>query len=184
MPIGKFLLAGTVAAIAIPASAAVTVIGNSSARTCYLAAKADAFSAGGLRECDTALGEEALSHYDTVATYVNRGILRMRGGNLDKAIADFDAAIATDPNQPEAYLNKGAALLRRDSGWDAAVHLFTAALEKRTQMPAVAYLGRGMAHEQAGNLKAAYRDYQQASAADPDWEQPALELARFTIKRR
>lgn len=184
MPLAKILLVATAAAFAIPASAGISVIGNSSARTCYLAAKADGPSISGLKDCDRALSEEPLSHYDMVATYVNRGILRMRGGNIDKAIADFDAAIATDPNQPEAYLNKGAALLRRDGGWEAAVPLFTAALEKRTQAPAVAYLGRGMAHEMVGNLKAAYGDYHRASVADPKWDQPALELARFTVKRR
>lgn len=184
MPLGKILLAATVAALAMPASAGISVIGNSSARTCYLAAKTDGPSISGLRDCDRALGEEPLSHYDMVATHVNRGILRMRAGNLDRAIADFDTAIASDPDQPESYLNKGAALLKREGGSSAAVPLFTAALEKRTTRPAVAYFGRGMAHERLGNLKAAYLDYQQASAADPDWDQPAIELARFTIRRR
>ena len=67
----------------------------------------------------------------SVATHVNRGILRLRRGLVDEAVADFDRAIALDPEQPEAYLNKGAALIRRQNPAEA-LQLFTVALERNT----------------------------------------------------
>ena len=183
MRLHYFLLA---AAAAIPTASSafpnIQVLGNTLARTCYEAADANRDYMDGLRHCDQAL-QQSLFDNDRVATLVNRGILRMRVGNLDGAVEDFDAAIARDPNQAEAYLNKGWALLRRD-GWDQAVPLFTAALDKQTIRPAVAHLGRGMAYETGGKFKLAYRDYRQASSLAPSWSRPKVELARFQVRSR
>src|SRR5687768_2966411 len=145
-----FLLPAAAIATAATASSNIQVLGNTLARTCYEAADSNRDFMDGLRHCDQAL-QQSLFDNDRVATLVNRGILRMRIGNLDGAIQDFDEAIARDPDQPEAYLNKGWALLRRD-GWNDAVPLFTTALEKRTVRPAVAHFGRGMAYETGGKF--------------------------------
>ena len=183
MTLGKFLLAALAAGVAFPAVAAVTVLGNSSARMCYEAAESDLSARSSLAYCNRALNEEALSAEDMVATHVNRGILLMRGGKVDEAIADFDRAIVLDSNEPEAYLNKGVAFLKREQAPAAALPLFTTAIEKRTRRPELAYYGRGIAHEISGNVKAAYNDYKLASSLAPDWEEPRLELARFRVSR-
>ena len=168
-------------AAATPASASVMVLGNTDARMCFVAADSPMLPAArDIRRCDDALNRESLSAYETVATHVNRGILRLRRGNIDAAISDFDRAIALDPNQPEAYLNKGAALLRRENAVDAA-GLFTIALERNTTRPALAHYGRAIANETLGNVGAAYRDYTAASRLDPQWREPRLELARFRV---
>jgi tetratricopeptide (TPR) repeat protein len=173
-----------VCAAAAPASASVVVLGNSDARMCYEAADSPMAPASrDIRRCDDALLREALSSYEVVATHVNRGILRLRRGLIDEAINDFDRAIALDPNQPEAYLNKGAALLRRENAADAA-GLFTTALERNTSRPAIAHYGRAIANETLGNLNAAYRDYTAASQIAPNWREPRLELARFRVISR
>lgn len=176
--------AAAAAAVASPAAAAVTVLGNSSARLCYEAAEARTMvSAGTLQYCDSALKEEALSQYDRVATFVNRGILRMRSGAIEPAIADFDTAISQDPNQAEAYLDKAMALARQDGDWDGVIGLFNTAIEKRTRRPALAYYGRGYAYEMKGRVKDAYLDYREASRLEPKWRDPQIELARFTVRR-
>lgn len=184
MPILKLFLAAAAAAAAVPAAAGVVVLGSSSARLCYEAA--DSRGTPGFRSlarCDEALAHEALSRRDEVATYVNRGILKLRQNRIDDAIADFDAAIARDPDQAEAYLNKGVASLRREQ-WAQALPLFETALTKQTIRPAIAHYGRAVAHEMGGNLRAAYRDYQEASRLAPEWQDPRTELARFTVVRR
>jgi len=137
-----------------------------------------------LDACNSALTREAITAEDVVATHVNRGVLRMRRGDLAGAVADFDEAVRRDPDQAEAYLNKGAAMIRVPGRADAAVTLFSAAIEKKTKRPAHAFLGRGIAYEELGNLKSARADYRSASVAAPRWEQPRLELARFKVGRQ
>ena len=175
----KLLMAAALAACAAPAAASVMVLGSSDARLCYEAADSPLHAAGtDIRRCDNALIDGNLSQYEIVATHVNRGILRLRRGGVDEAVADFDEAIALDPNQPEAYLNKGAALLRRQNPSEA-LQLFTVALERETSRPAIAHYGRAIANEQLGNVREAYNDYQAASQLAPDWADPRTELAAF-----
>jgi tetratricopeptide (TPR) repeat protein len=171
-------------AAAAPASAAVVVLGNSDARLCYEAADSAMMPVNrDVRRCDEALLRETLTNYEMVATHVNRGILHLRRGAVEAAITDFDQAIAMDPHQPEAYLNKGAALLRRENAAEA-MNLFTMALERNTTRPALAHYGRGIANETLGNLSAAYRDYSAASRIAPDWNEPRVELTRFRVISR
>lgn len=177
-----FLFAAAALLVATPAIGAVSVIGNSAARSCYLAAEMrGAPTMDVLRFCDDALRQEALGEDDLVATLVNRGILNARLGNLDKAISDYDAALSRDPDEPEAYLNKGFALLHLSETGEDAKALFDSAIEKKTRRPELAYYGRGVANELSGEVRAAYRDYRQASQLDPKWRQPKMELARFRV---
>ena len=88
-----------------------------------------------------------------------------------------------DPNQPESYLNKGAALLRRENAAEA-MSLFTMALDRNTTRPALAHYGRGIANETLGNISAAYRDYTAASQMAPNWNEPRVELTRFRVINR
>lgn len=166
--------------IASPASAAVTVIGNSLARTCYEAARSMAKPASAIGHCDAALAGDPLTREDQIATLVNRGILRATRGDVAGAIRDYDAALAIDPRQAEASLNKGFAYLRND---DAAGSLpfFEASVANGPEEPAIAYYGRGTAHELLGDLRAAYADYVRARDLQPKWDVPQRELARFSI---
>ena len=176
-------LAAAASLAAVPAAAGVFAVGNSDARICYEAAESPT---GGTRaaldRCDAALKVANLSLYDTVATHVNRGILKFKRGDFEQAIADYDEALRLDPDQPEAYLNKGAALLRMPGGHVQALPLFETALRKGTERPAIAHFGRGIAHEMSGDLRSAYRDYREAVRLDPRWDEPRAELARFQLR--
>ena len=98
---GKFLAAALLAAFPLPASASVIVVGSSSARLCYEAADSAAMpSRRDLTLCDAAFAEPSISHSDTVATYVNRGIVKLRRGAVTR-YRRFDSAIAIDPRQPD-----------------------------------------------------------------------------------
>jgi tetratricopeptide (TPR) repeat protein len=109
--------------------------------------------------------------------------LRLRRGDVDPAIADFDMAMELDPRQPEAYLNKGAALIRIDNPAEA-LRLFTVALDYDTRRPELAHFGRAIANEELGNVREAYDDYRRASELDPDWAEPQTELRRFRVVAR
>jgi tetratricopeptide (TPR) repeat protein len=178
----NFLFAAAALLAATPATAAVTVIGNTGARSCFEAAEARSRpSQSTILTCDDALKEEGLTHADMVATLVNRGILKARLGNLDGAIRDYDSALRHDPDEPEAYLNKGFALLHLSESPQQAKPMFDSAIEKKTRRPELAYYGRAVAHELTGEVRAAYQDYRQASRLAPKWRDPKADLARFRV---
>ena len=180
----KLMMGAALAVCAVPASASVMVVGSSNARLCYEAADSPLMpQLRDMQRCNEALNAGALSTYETVATHVNRGILRLRRGMIDEAIADFDEAMAIDPNQPESYLNKGAALIQRQNPSEAA-QLFTVALQHNTQRPAVAHYGRAVANEALGNVREAYADYRAASELAPEWAAPRQDLQRFRVVQR
>jgi tetratricopeptide (TPR) repeat protein len=181
MSVRAVLISAAALLIAAPAAAGVTVVGGSLAQSCYRAAESQvAPSLEDFDVCDRAFAE-GLNRRDTVATHVNRGILRLRRGDADGAIRDFDRATALDPREAEAYLNRGVALLRHDRAAEALPN-FDAAIARRTRRPAYAFFGRAGAYEELGNIRAAYADYRRASELDPHWAPPRLELARFRIR--
>ena len=184
MAIRHLALGALLAGVPAAASASVFVIGSTSASLCYQAADSHRDpTREDYEHCNRALTEDALSPQDTVSTHVNRGILRLRRGDPDGAIADFDRAIALDASQPEAYLNKGSVLMRRQD-YRSAMTLFTAALDRNTSRPELALYGRGVAHETLGNIPDAYADYSRASQLAPGWDQPRIELQRFRVVNR
>jgi len=177
-----FLFAAAALLVSAPALGAVSVVGNSAARSCYLAAETrGAPTLEVLRFCNDALRQDMLGEDERVATLVNRGILKARLGDLDGALSDYDDALVRDPEQAEAYLNKGFALISLSDRGEQAKPLFDSALAKKTRRPELAYYGRGVAHELSGEVRAAYQDYRQASRIDPKWRQPKAELARFRV---
>jgi tetratricopeptide (TPR) repeat protein len=180
----RYLIAAFVAASSLPAIAGVAVVGASSARMCFQAADASSRpTQRDLATCNEAIDEPGISDHDLVASYVNRGIVRLRRDLVELSLRDFDTALQMDPNQPEASLNKGAALMRQDHVREA-LPLFTVALEHHTNRPAMAHFGRAIAYEALGDVQSAYRDYQLASELEPDWAQPRTELQRFRVRTR
>jgi tetratricopeptide (TPR) repeat protein len=176
---GCLLLIGT-----SPAQAGNFSIGSSFAEACYRAAEARDMSLTARETCDQALsGDGAMSAYDRAGTYVTRGILFMHMGRLDRANSDFDRALAIDSRLSEAWLNKGIAQMKAGNS-RAALELAARSIQLRTRRPAIAYYIRGLAHEQTGNLKAAYADLTRARALAPKWQEPAIELTRYQLRSR
>jgi Flp pilus assembly protein TadD len=118
-----------------------------------------------------------------VATHVNRGILRMVKRDFAAAEADFNEAIRLDPREPEAWLNKGILLIKAGRSADAVTPI-DRSLQLRTRRPALAYYARGLANEDRGDVRAAYRDLKQAQAIAPQWREVATELARYQVRTR
>jgi Flp pilus assembly protein TadD len=176
------LAAGAVVFLtAIPASASVQTIGGSYAQSCYFSAENGSTTSTDLDYCNRAFAE-GLSPEDLLATYVNRGIVRMLRNDFAAAGADFQAAIGLNPQHSEPWLNM--AVLHFKQGDSAgAVVMFDKAITLGTTRPEIAYFGRGLAHEDTGNVRAAYFDLQKAAALKPKWSEPAKELARYQVRR-
>lgn len=180
----KILSLAIFAACLSPATAAASevTIGAGFAESCYRAAAAHESGNGPIEACDRALAEQLLGLQDRVATLVNRGILHMVRANPASADADFDAALALDPNQADAWLNKAVLQLRTGKAVDA-LPMVQRAIDLKTRRPALAYFVRAMAHEQGGNIRAAYEDLKRAQALEPGWKDPQIELRRFQVRR-
>jgi len=171
---------------AMPAQAAVTVIGKGQIVDCFQAAAKASRGAlpmmdrnDGLASCSAALADKILAK-DRTATLINRGLIETSAGEADKAIADFDAALVRDANMSEAYIGRGLALLRAER-YEQARADFDRALALGTDNAHIAYFDRGVAQEKAGNIAAAYRDYKQALAIAPDFRPASDELSRFRV---
>lgn len=176
--------AAGIATLVLPISAAqagILTIGQGFARSCYEASEAQAATPANIEACNRAFTEQALDFHDEVATHVNRGILYYLSGSLALANRDYDQALALDPNEPEAWLNKGMAALKvHDSA--AAGPMFEKALALKTERPALAYYGRAIVNEDRGNIRQAYADLQRARELEPRWTLPREELERYVVR--
>jgi tetratricopeptide (TPR) repeat protein len=109
-------------------------------------------------------------------------VLRLVQADYRHAEADFNQAMVLQPNQAEAWLNKGIARYQQGDT-KAAINHFDRALELHTRFPALAYFGRALANEDSGNIKGAYADLQRASQLSPQWDAPRQELTRFQVRK-
>lgn len=177
------LVGATVLGATAANASSITVLGtNADAIACYRAAESDARRPDVLPICSVALREGDLDAQDRLATLVNRGIINFRLENLDAAMADFDAALAMEPDQPDALINKGITLLARGASDGEAMNLIDRGLAGRPQRPWVGYYGRAVAHELAGRDGQAYRDYRRARDLRPGWRPAEQALTRFTVR--
>ena len=168
-----------VAPLTAPASAFVTVVGNSLATACLEHARHDASSSRAIYDCTLAL-DEMLDSHNRAGTLVNRGIIYMNRRAYDLALADFETAIAIEPNLAEGHVNLGSALLARDD-YAGALAAIDRGLALSPNEPARAYYNRGIAHEELGRVREAYRDYRRAAELAPQWDRPRAELTRFRV---
>ena len=164
----------------IPTGVSVISVGGSAAESCYNAAAARDSSPQALAECDSAISRQAMPRRDLVATHVNRGVLRLMREDYRAAEADFDRAMAMQPNQPEAWLNKGIARYQQGDPAGAARH-FSRAIDLNTRFLALAHFGRALANEDQGDIPGAYADLRRAASLNPQWSAPADELKRYRV---
>jgi len=175
------LLALGMTAFAGAAQAQIVVMGKGDAALCYdYTLRGNSGSHSAIETCSDAL-DEPLTEKDRAATLVNRGILHMRKGNQTAASADYDAAIAIQPDLTEAYVNYGASLIRQ-AKYDAALAALNKALEDTDSAtrPEALY-NRAVVMDQTERYNEAYRDAKAALALRPDWK-PALDVIdRYAI---
>lgn len=176
------LVIGATAASA-PALAGSVSIGNSTARDCYEAAVNRSADTNSFYHCNLALEQEAMTTQDRAATLVNRGALYLRGHNYRSAGRDFDAALRSDSNNAEAWLNLAIVNLQQ-GGSTEAMPMIEKSLALNTERQALAYYSRSIANERMGRVRAAYEDLQRAHDLAPGWREPLEDLKRYQVRRR
>ena len=174
------LAAVLAAALALPASASVVVLGGGLAHDCFIAAASGSDSRDARETCTKALDHEGLTAQDRAATLVNRGILFLRSGAAERALRDHDLAIRIRPELAEAHLNRGGALLVLGRDEEARDSLDTS-LRLEPAQPEIAHFNRALARENLGDVRGAYEDLKAALALKPDWELAQREFKRYRV---
>jgi tetratricopeptide (TPR) repeat protein len=159
----------------------VTVFGGGNARRCYEAVKDRALMIKALEVCDIALQQENLSRKNRAATYINRGIVNMRAERHERAMRDYEAGIALQPDMPEAKINLGAMFYYLGRYAEAVAALDEGVKVEDDEARAAAHYNRGLAQEMLGEIEKAYADYRTALALDPKLSQAERQLRRFRV---
>ena len=98
--------------------------------------------------------------------YNLRGIARLELGRYNKAIKDFDRAIALDSGDYRSYYNKGNAYYR-NKNYTAALENYDRALKLSPGEPDI-YINRGNAHLAIENYDKAIGNYEKARSLNDD----------------
>jgi tetratricopeptide (TPR) repeat protein len=175
------LTSGILAVASLPdsANAAITVIGPGPAQLCYDGAENGGDPFDYISYCNQALNT-SLSTHDRAATFINRGVLRLDLREPGAALEDFNAGLAIDGSMGEGYVDRGASLIEMKK-FDQAIESISKGLALSPKRPELAYYDRAVADEGVGDINAAYRDYQQALLAAPDFTLASDELKRFKV---
>ncbi|HEX4158294.1 MAG TPA: hypothetical protein VHY79_07445 [Rhizomicrobium sp.] len=163
--------------------AAVTVLGNGAAHSCFQFAEFGGNTTDAVTTCDFALDQTTLSVKDRAATFVNRGILRARRDDSEGALADYNHGIVLNPALGEAYVDRGAVMivLKR---YDDALTDFDKGISLGANRLEIAYYDRAIVDEALGNIRAAYQDYKKAAEIQPGFRLATEQLARFRVVRK
>lgn len=179
---GLFAAAAFAALFAAPGShAQIITLGSGLGAECYQTIN-NPFASPKRAErlCSRALTEDVLNANGRAATYINRGIARMRQSKAEEALEDFGRAKAINPDMPDLYINEGAVLVHLGR-YDDALTALQKAVETGTDNLHIAYLNLGLAREGLGDVEGAYFDIARARELAPDWKVAEYELARFKL---
>jgi len=94
--------------------------------------------------------------------YGRRGVAYFRKGDLGRAIADYDQAIALDPKYSIAYHNRGYAYSHKGD-LDRAIADYDKAIALNHPVLAYIYRVRAKAYEKKGDMVLANADYDKAT---------------------
>jgi tetratricopeptide (TPR) repeat protein len=165
------------------AFAAVTVLGDGLAHSCFEYAELGGTARDGITTCTIALEQQALPPKDRAATFINRGILKARVDNAPGALDDYNQGLSIDGDLGEGYVDRGATkiVLKR---YDEALDDLDRGISLAANRVQIAYYDRAIVDEALGNIRAAYEDYKKAAEIQPDFTLATEQLARFKIVRK
>ena len=109
-----------------------------------------------------------------LADLLSMGNFRMMLGQVETAVETYSYAIKLQPNDAEAYYNRGVAY--SDKGkLDQAIQDYSKAIELKPNF-VVAYYNRGIAYVKKGDLAQAIQDYNEAIELKPDFAEAYVNL--------
>lgn len=117
----------------------------------------------------------------TSADYSDRGFRRQIQGDLDAAMADFEAALKLDPKNAHALYGRG--LIRQTKGdADGATADYTEAINLNPKL-ADAFSNRAFIKQSRGDLNGALADYNEALSINPNIPLAYYNVALIKVKQ-
>ena len=109
------------------------------------------------------------SYFSLNMAYINRGIAKVKLGNFQEGISDFDEAIRRDPKSAEAYSNRGIAKRELGDLKGAIADCDQAILFSPSY--ADGYINRAIVRKESGDLQGASTDENKANhlRAEESW---------------
>ncbi len=159
----------------------VITFGTTDAALCYSAAEMAGGAAGSLDHCDAALKDRTLIKKERIATLINRGILFNHRGDYTAAIADFEAALALNPEASAAYVNRGNTYFSTRQ-FDLAIDDYSTSLQMNPRNPYIAHYNRGLVNEAKREEKLAIADFVRATELRPGWEPALTRVQQYRAK--
>jgi tetratricopeptide (TPR) repeat protein len=121
-----------------------------------------------------AFSEAIAANPHSAAAWNNRAAARLRAGDVNNAIADYNRALELAPYDAELYYNRGNALVAAGQYQDAIAD-YTRALE-RTPSYAKAAFNRGTAYALLGQRAVAQAEWARAVSLESDpWTRAAMQ---------
>ena len=115
------------------------------------------------------MGMHTIASVQLAHIYGSRGVAYRNLNNYAAAIADFDRALALDPDYAWAYGNRGISH-RANRNYDLAIQDFNAAIALDDTLDWV-YAARGEVYRHRRNYNLAIQDFNRAIALDPAYAQ-------------
>jgi tetratricopeptide (TPR) repeat protein len=109
-------------------------------------------------------------HWRSARLYTNRGNLRYRLGDLERAAQDFGRSIQLQAKQAEAYWGRGTILMSQGQN-EAALADYDLGLSHR-QNSAQAHCSRGILRQRRSDRSGAIEDFERAIELQPDFFYP------------
>jgi len=124
------------------------------------------YESGNYLAANDAFTDDIRLHPYSAAAWNNRAVSRVRLGDLNGAVRDYNRAIELSPSDGELYFNRGNALVAAGQYREALVDFDRAVYLTPNYAPAI--FNRGTAYALAGNGDAARRDWQAAIQLEGD----------------
>ena len=169
--LGTLLLLAHFPASTVLAQAMTVLGGNQTATNCYqqaLTYNPEFITPSSLEDCDYALEHVSLDRRDRMATYTNRGILYLALERPAEALADFEAALAIEPEKGAIYVNRGNAWFM-SGDLNMAIEDYLTAADLGIEQQHLVYLNLGIAYDRQRSYRMAEAAYEEALALSPQW---------------
>jgi len=132
------------------------------------------------RLCENALDDRDLSLSDKAATLANSGIVSLRLGEYDEALARLQEARALRPANGDIAISLAATLIRLGRA-DEAVATLSEIDSISPDHLHLAYYNRALAHWALEEPEEAYRDFYTSAALKPGFAPAEQALGQFEV---